>query len=73
MKGYSIFDGSTEDQIHRIGRRILKLESASNGLKEEIDEISEQIEDILAVIGDEDTEGTILYRLKALEEVTPSG
>ena len=65
MKAYNLFEGSIEDQLHRIGRRLLKVETNT---PKKIGELSEEIEDINDLIGDEETADTILYRLKALED-----
>lgn len=65
MKAYTLFEGTVQEQLQRIGRRLLKLE---NNSKKDIKAISDDVEAISDLIGDEDTADTILYRLKALED-----
>lgn len=65
MKAYNLFEGTVQEQLHRIGRKLLKLEDI---LKKDIKAISDDVDAISNLIGDEDTADTILYRLKALED-----
>ena len=59
------------------GADITTLKSDVSGLKTSVGDESKglvkQANDLEAAIGDESTEGTILARIKALEDAQPSG
>lgn len=67
MKFYSILEGKTEDVLRRLLRLINKnqgnvnTELAKKATKAEL-------KDVTDLIGDEETEDTILYRIKELED-----
>ena len=65
--------GQTQDKINRqFLKRIVELESKVIGLKSSVGDSSsglvKKVSDVEAAIGDESTEGTILARIKALED-----
>ena len=79
VKGYSPLDGSPEEVSRRLLRRIEALEKGETGETADITALKtavgdsksglvKDVADIDAAIGDESTEGTILARIKALEE-----
>ena len=65
--------GQTQDKINRqFLKRIVELESKVVGLNSTVGDSSsgvvKKVSDIESKIGDESTEGTILARIKALED-----
>ena len=72
-KSYNFFEGSQTDINRRLLRKIEVLEKAlenSSGAEYDDTEIKEDITNLETAIGDESTEGSILARLKALEDAT---
>lgn len=73
VEGYNFFEGSQTDINRRLLRKIEVLEKAlenSSGAEYDDTEIKEDITNLETTIGDESTEGSILARLKALEDAT---
>ena len=80
VKGYNVLEGSPQDVSRRLLRRIEALEKGETGETADITALKtavgdsksglvKDVADIDAAIGDETTEGTILARIKALEDL----
>ena len=67
-KGYDFFSGSQTDINRRLLRKIEALEAKVGSEGTDIGALEDDVEDIKDAIGDESTEGTILARIKALED-----
>ena len=68
VEPYNFFNGSQEDINRRLLRKIEALENAEAGEATDISALEEDVSDIKDAIGDESTDGTILARIKALED-----
>lgn len=68
VEGYNALAGSQTDINRRLLRRIEALENAEAGEATDISELEDAVSDIKDAIGDETESGTILYRIKALED-----
>ena len=70
VDGYNTFAGDQTDINRRLLRRIEALENAEAGEATDITDIKEDVKDLEDAIGDESTAGTILARIKALEDAS---
>lgn len=79
VEPYNVLSGSQTDINRRLLHMIEDLQTATGTDTTEIDELQEvvgdsssglvkKVADVETAIGDEDTEGTILARIKALED-----
>ena len=67
-KGYDFFSGSQLDINRRLLRKIEALEAKVGSEGTDIGSLEDDVKDIQDTIGDESTAGTILARIKALED-----
>ena len=67
-KGYDFFSGSQLDINRRLLRKIEALEAKVGSEGTDIGSLEDDVKDIQDTIGDESTSGTILARIKALED-----
>ena len=70
MKFYSILEGNTQDVLRRFLRLINKSIARIGTVETSVDDLEDDVEALQTLIGDATTpaEGTILARIKALED-----
>lgn len=69
MVNYPNYLSGNQDDINkRLLHMILELQKANTGEDTDIADLKGDVEDITAAIGTETKSGTILYRIKALED-----
>lgn len=69
-EAYNFMEGTQTDINRRLLRKIEALENAEAGEATDISALEEDVSNIKDEIGDESTEGSILARIKALEDAS---
>lgn len=69
-EAYNFMEGTQTDINRRLLRKIEALENTEAGEAIDISALEEDVSNIKDEIGDESTEGSILARIKALEDAS---